>query len=729
MERYIIIFISLIISTVVNAECDFKSADYLTELDNPSSIKEIKINVNNSQKYYKNVLKILTSQTKEIPNKFKKQYNSKIIVNYNFGNCIFEGSVRQHGDHKDHIININGKIYSSLQVKLLNGNLMNSVRFKLLLPETRGNLNEILGTVIYRDLGFIAPETFQVNSNINGLKSVMLFQENIRKEMLERNLRTEGPLFEGDESLLFVDGERKHVDDIALSRQINKKWFLKGNNYSKISLQSFDKLQSAYLTRGDNIDLFDKFIQPNSNIPEIFQHFHYTSLALNAEHGLIPHNRNFYYNFFLDDFEPVYYDGDINFKKFDHLNLFKEDIFKLSFNREYKFPYLQKINSKEFENQLYFEFAKRTIQNKNQDKEFLKKGLEIFKENIFTLENIVKNYYNYIDYKKYLSKTFDSYIDRATKKNIDQDYITEINFNDNKFAIKYLSGIKQDITYENISNLISEMTLFGRRTILTKNNKTFNQTLSLENKNFLNGSFVKSSGINIVIDNKNKKLEIFQETANDWILFKNISFQNWNIQFNGKKNILKETNKNNRINEFGMTGCLSFYNSYFDSTTIYSKNASCEDSVNIVSSKGNINKIIIEDSYKDALDLDFSVITVESATISKALNDCIDLSRGNYFFKNVNLQVCGDKGVSIGEKSKFKSLDMFVRDSKIAVASKDLSIANIKNAKFTNTKVCYQAFQKKQEFGGSILRFKNISCSAKSIIDANSKLENISNEF
>ena len=51
--------------------------------------------------------------------------------------------------------------------------------------------------------------------------------------MLERNLRTEGPLFEGDESLLFVDGERKHVDDIALARQINKKWFLKGKNYSK----------------------------------------------------------------------------------------------------------------------------------------------------------------------------------------------------------------------------------------------------------------------------------------------------------------------------------------------------------------------------------------------------------------------------------------------------------------------------------------------------------------
>ena len=84
------------------------------------------------------------------------------------------------------------------------------------MPETRENLNEILGTIIYRNLGFIAPETFQVNTKYKWIEAVMLFQENIRKEMLERNLRTEGPLFEGDESLLFVDGERKNMLMISL---------------------------------------------------------------------------------------------------------------------------------------------------------------------------------------------------------------------------------------------------------------------------------------------------------------------------------------------------------------------------------------------------------------------------------------------------------------------------------------------------------------------------------
>ena len=535
MKRCIIILIFLFFYTSLKAECDFKTADYISELNNPLSIKEISIEINKSHKYYENAFKILISNTKDIPNKLKKQYSSKIIVSYNFGNCIYKGSVRQHGDHRDHIVNKNGNIYSSLQVKPLKGNIMNSVRFKLLLPETRENLNEILGTLIYRNLGFIAPETFQVNTKINGLKAVMLFQENIRKEMLERNLRTEGPLFEGDESLLFVDGERKHVDDIALSRQINKKWFLKGENYLKISLKSFEKLQSAYLMRGDNIDLFDKFIQPNLYIPEIFQHFHFISLALNAEHGLIPHNRNFYFNAFLNDFEPVYYDGDIKFKKFDHLNLFKEDIFKLSFNKEYIFPFLNKIESKEFDKKLFFEFEKRTLQNINQLFKFLENKLKIFKKNIFTLQSIVKSYSNYIDYKKYESNTVDSYVDRVIEKNIDQDHITEVNFHENKLFIKYLNGKKKNITNENLSNLISKMTLFERRAILIKNNETLNQPIALKNENFLNGQFIRSTGISIKIDNKKKKIEIFQDTINDWILFKNISLDNWTIEFNGKK--------------------------------------------------------------------------------------------------------------------------------------------------------------------------------------------------
>lgn len=729
MIRYLILFISIIFSTALNAECNFKSADYLSELNDPNSIKEIKIEVSKSGNFYENALRILTSGTKDIPPKLRKRYKANITIRYDFGNCFYKGNVRQHGDHRDHIVFKNGEIHRSLQVKLKNGNIINSVRFKLFLPETRGNLNEILATTIFRELGFIAPETFQVKTDVNGLKGVMIFQESIRKEMLERNSRTEGPLFEGDETLLFVDGKRIHVDDISLSRQLNRKWFLKGKQSALISLKAFNKLQAAYLTRADNINLFDKFIQPNSSLPEIFQHFHFVSLALNAGHGLIPHNRVFYYNIFLDDFEPVYYDGDVKFKKFNNLSFFKEDIFKLSFNKDYIFPYLKTIDSEKFEKQIYSKFRNRTILNNAEDDKFVKESLKILKTNILTLQNTVRIYSNYIDYRKYSSKTINHYIDRIIKHNIDQQHIIETYLHENSVEFKYLNGTKKNMTYENLSNLISEMKLFNGRSILIKNNVLPNEIYNLKNEKILDGYFVGSSSISVIIDSQKKRLEIYQETPNDWILFKNVKLKNWNINFNGKKKTIEEPNQDQRFNEFGMTGCLSFYNSNFDTTTIYSKDASCEDSINIVSSRGHINKIIIEDSYQDALDLDFSNIKIDFAQISNAGNDCIDVSAGNYFFGNVKLYGCGDKGISVGEKSKFESLDIFIKNSKLAVSSKDLSTTTVKKAEFINVKECYQAIQKKQEFGGAIIKFKDSSCFGKNIIDSNSSLKSFSNEL
>ncbi|MCH2576077.1 hypothetical protein MK131_14960 [Candidatus Poribacteria bacterium] len=95
---------------------------------------------------------------------------------------------------------------------------MNAIRFKLLIPATRNDLNEVLGSLVARELGFIAPETFQVRVDVNGSKSVMLFQEDAQKELLERNLRREGPIFEADESLIWTD-ERQTVyrDDVTLA--------------------------------------------------------------------------------------------------------------------------------------------------------------------------------------------------------------------------------------------------------------------------------------------------------------------------------------------------------------------------------------------------------------------------------------------------------------------------------------------------------------------------------
>ena len=77
----------------------------------------------------------------------------------------------------------------------------------------------------------------------------------------------------------------------------------------------------------------------------------------------------------------------------------------------------------------------------------------------------------------------------------------------------------------------------------------------------------------------------------------------------------------------------------------------CEDSLNIVKSTGDINKIDISNAYSDALDLDFSDLNLYHLNISKAGNDCLDVSGGNYYINKLTVDSCADKGVSIGEKS------------------------------------------------------------------------------
>ena len=144
---------------------------------------------------------------------------------------------------------MDGGPIQSLDVKLKDGNVFNATRFKLLIPETRYGKNEILATLILRDLGFIAPETFEVNVAINNVKALMLFQEKAEKELLEKNFRREGPIFEGDESLLwsYKDHGRFELEPLALARLTNDNWFKKGYTSKKIIIRSYEDLQTLFI--------------------------------------------------------------------------------------------------------------------------------------------------------------------------------------------------------------------------------------------------------------------------------------------------------------------------------------------------------------------------------------------------------------------------------------------------------------------------------------------------
>ena len=62
---------------------------------------------------------------------------------------------------------------------------------------------------------------------------------------------------------------------------------------------------------------------------------------------------------------------------------------------------------------------------------------------------------------------------------------------------------------------------------------------------------------------------------------------------------------------------------------IQSENLFCEDSVNLLNTKGSVELIDIQNSEFDALDIDFSTLTINKLVIKNSKNDCLDSSNSS----------------------------------------------------------------------------------------------------
>ena len=252
----------------------------------------------------------------------------------------------------------------------------------------------------------------------------------------------------------------------------------------------------------------------------------------------------------------------------------------------------------------------------------------------------------------------------------------------------------------------------------------------VEFKSDVLGNVRHSKTLLLKIDHPNRYLHLKQTKPDDWVLFSKSKLDNWNITFEGlktKKSILNSDDQ--RFNKYGLTGCLNFYKSSFNNTQLNVTNGICEDSINIVNSHGNIQNAQIKNSFADGIDLDFSNLQFNKVKILNSGNDCFDVSAGYYKIENFTSLFCGDKAISVGEKSKMFIKNFETSNSSLGVSSKDFSKTFIQNAKFNNVNICYEVKQKKQEFGGAILMYKHSYCNGKNLIDKNSNLKKADFEF
>ena len=143
-----------------------------------------------------NILRIYKGfNTNEIiSDDFKKKFKSKIKVIFEKNYfCEFEASIKVTGLSNFHFSKEN--FTSSLDIKILDGHIQNITRFKLLLPQSRNQDNEIFTTTLLSELNFITPRTYYVDGSINGRSQKFIFQEKLAKELLERHKLREGPIY------------------------------------------------------------------------------------------------------------------------------------------------------------------------------------------------------------------------------------------------------------------------------------------------------------------------------------------------------------------------------------------------------------------------------------------------------------------------------------------------------------------------------------------------------
>mgnify|MGYP000097028360 FL=1 len=88
----------------------------------------------------------------------------------------------------------------------------------------------------------------------------------------------------------------------------------------------------------------------------------------------------------------------------------------------------------------------------------------------------------------------------------------------------------------------------------------------------------------------------------------------------------------------------------------------------------------------------------------------------------IELSDCTDKGISIGEQSSLLASLLDLESSNIGVSSKDLSKVEIGRADISNSAICAEVKQKKQEFGGAYLNIQELNCGKTNNVDTHSVL-------
>ncbi len=714
----------------IDPYCD--GINYSSTPSEPNEIKNIDIEISQSRDWYQNFLSAYLEEGNIIKDKYKKRYSAKVIFYFHDFSCTYSSEVRISGDFKDHLYGEN--FNPSLDVRLLEGNILNVTKFKLFLPSTRNSNDEVFFANLMKELGFLSPKTFYVNVTINNNSThKYIFQEKINKEFIESNNLRESALFESNENIYWeiknnnLNFDKNIYKTLIFGKVLNSNWAIRNYQNLNVTLSALERLNLSLISSSSWWNINPEFLTTDTST---FYQYDAAMISGGADHGLVIHNRKFYFDYYSNKFFPVYYDGMPDFTK--DLSSSDSRQMNLKFDLE---NYNSSNNTKIYTNLPLLKSGASTLLKKQlidpQDfqEKLLKNNLDINLEQVVSnLEKFYKNL-NYISNLE-IDTNFSSINDKdiyntnnllaSASENLEQVkdllnvnyiFIDEKNLDIQSCTLNNNSKcIEIDFNTNNIKSILDDDFGSDRNIVIGKSAESFSTAFL----NFTEYEYVLIDASKIYLFGKSSfefdeiknELHFYLGENSSVLITSDYSKINYDVYIHNSNS----EEKNHILEPNLFTGCLNFYKVQFDNNFIHAQDQKCEDSVNIVNSYGFIKQIKIKNSSSDALDVDFSNIEIENLEIFKSGNDCLDFSYGNYKISQASVNECGDKGLSIGEASNFELNYYFASNIFNGIAVKDSSKLNIKNGNIENTQLCISAYRKKQEFGPAIISYTKIDC-------------------
>jgi parallel beta-helix repeat protein len=629
----------------------------------------------------------------------KNENKTWVSADFIYGQYKEKVKIRYRGNQANHW----NSFKKSMLIKFPKDHLFNGMReLTLVIPSDRRYFAMSLNHFRARKMDMIVPDESFVRVKLNGADhGVYIAFEHWSPEWVEKQ-----PI--SSESLLLGTFDLPNVKDDSLVPSIYTSkglMYWRNWNMETLSLEPVSTLVNIVENAPD--DIFEKIIPHIIDLKQYYARDIINILSGSYHNvGDIPGANNLVLYFDVADgkFRPIPYNT-------------------VLFTREDEFPgeptTLQKRiwNVPKFKKERDSAFHSYVEKNKNDDIKFMenwfsKMNNEFYSDNAKADNNLV-----YFKKMRLFSDTIKDYFDDPFNK---LDDLYEVRTSNNTFVFKG--------TYTNFMDVIQSPIEFTRKhpQFIYENGK-----LTLYPGTYFFGDdviipfgfkLVISQGVTIFMGEKasiisyspviakgalNSPIKIYPSNfKRPWGVFGVINTGDKKSIF---ENVILKGGSEDRINGVYYSGMLAMHNSDGMITNSLFDSTFGDDGVNIKKSNVEVKGNTFLNNPSDGIDIDFP----KSGTIiisNKFLNnsgDAIDLSWSNVTVVDNIIIGCGDKGVSVGEKSYPKIINNVISKCDIGIAVKDLSKAQIDKNTIISNRIGISAYQKKPVFGGGLVNANN----------------------